>query len=514
MPERPHHLMELRDYLAALKRRKWVIAATVLVATGIAALITVLTPASYTAGATLRVATPASLANAGVLGTTDYLDRLQNTYAKLARSPELRAQLATRLHLSKAPEIAVKLRPNTELMDIDATAGHPALAAAAANLDAQLLIGKARQLGDESIREADSQFRSQMETLEQQIANARAEYEGLLGRGATTAAERLRLAQLKTQIDIDTTAAAQQQSAYQSNRASILDRSNLLSIVAQATTPTSPSGPNLSLALGLGLLVGLIGGLGLAFLFENLSTRMEATDEIEEISGLAVLGSIPVGQRHGGPLFNSGSPTEEAFRRLRANLLARERGEAGNVLLVTSAEPNEGKSTIVANLGASLAQAGLRVVLVDGDLRVPSLHSIFGVSKFVGLTDVLGGKVQLAKAVQTMDDFPGLDLLPSGRPHDHPAELLASPATGEVLEQLAKDYDVVLVDTPALLALADALSLATEAPDVLVVVSRARTRREDLINAKKQLVGVGANPLGIVVNRAALALSYYHYNRM
>jgi tyrosine-protein kinase len=507
--------MELRDYLATVKRRKWVIAATVLVAAGVAALITVLTPATYTAGATLRVATPASLANAGVLGTTEYLDRLQNTYAKLASTAELRDQVAAHLGLSKAPAINVKLRPNTELMDIDATAGRPALAAAAANLDARLLITRVRQLGDATLRQADSQFRSQMEPLQRQIADARAEYEGLLSSGAKDAAERIRLAQLKTQIDINTTAAAQQQNAYESNRASILDRSNLLSIVTRATTPTSPSGPNLTLALGLGLLVGLIGGLGLAFLFENLSTRVEAAEEIEDISGLPILGSIPVGQAHNGALFNSGSPTEEAFRRLRTNILALERGEAGTVLLLTSAEPNEGKSTIVANLGASLAQAGLTVVLVDGDLRFPSLHGIFGTSsKDLGFADVLAGEVQLAKAVQTIDGHSGLNLLPSGRSHEHPAELLASHATGEVLEQLAKDYDVVLVDSPALLALADALSLATEAPDVLVVVSRAKTRREDLISVKKQLVGIGANPLGIVVNRAASVVNYYHYNRM
>jgi succinoglycan biosynthesis transport protein ExoP len=505
--------MKLSDYLTILKRRKWLIAAAVVAATLVAGLITARTPATYSAAATLRVATPASLANAGVLGTTDYLDRLQNTYAKLARSPELRDQLAAGLGLSKAPGISVTLRPNTELMDINATAGSASLAAAAANADARLLISRVRQLGEQSLRQADEEFKRQLETVERQIADARAGYEALLARGAKTTADRLKLAQLKTQIEVNTTAAAQQQSVYQTNRASLLDRSNLLSVVAEATTPTSPSGPNLKLALGLGMFVGLIAGLGLAFLFENLRTRIEAPDEIEDASGLPVLASIPASRVRNGPLFNSGSPTEDAFRRLRTNILALRRGEGGRVFLVTSAEPNEGKSTIVSNLGASLAQTGLEVVLVDADLRVPTLHKIFDVPNVVGFGNVLDGKAPLEDAVTTVEGYPGLNVLPSDGPHEHPAELLASAAAGKVFDELANRFDVVLVDSPAVLALADALSLATEAHDVLVVVSRAKTRREDLISVKKQLIGIGANPLGVIVNRAESGPSYHHYNR-
>ena len=181
------------------------------------------------------------------------------------------------------------------------------------------------------------------------------------------------------------------------------------------------------------------------------------------------------------------------------------------MVLVTSPEPNEGKSTITANLSASLAQAGQRVVAVDADLRMPTLHRIFGIPNEVGFGDVLEGTAQLSKALYYVDAVPGLAVLPSGGPFAHPAELLASPASEDVLSVLAKQFDVVLVDTPALLLVADALSLAASAPNVLVVVSRTRTRKEALISVQKQLAGVGAEPLGIVVNRAEAVPAHYNY---
>ena len=481
--------MELRDYLAIVGRRKWLIALTLVVVTVIAATVTAFRAPTYTATTTLRVATPALASSASIVASTDYMDRLQNTYSKLATGPDIRDTIKKRLKLTSRPALHVKLRPNTELMDLEADAAKPGVAAAVANLAANLLITQVRQLGEASLKTADSQFRASQSTLQKQIAD------------------------LQADISVKTTVATQQQSAYEANRASILDQSNLLSVVNPATAPSSPSGPNMKLAIALGIFVGLIGGLGLAFLFENLSTRMEATDEIERAAEMPVLGAIPVGVPTERGLFNSGSPTEEAFRRLRTNILALERAGTPNLLLVTSAEPNEGKSTIVSNLAVTLAQTGLRVVVVDGDLRLPTIHAIFNIPNTVGFGDVLKGSARLEDAIVKSWKIQGLSVLPSGGPFEHPAELLASTTTGPVLADLAQRFDVVLVDSPALLALADALSLATEIPDVLVVVGRSQTKKEALISVRKQLTGIGAHPLGIVVNRSEEVPSYHYYNR-
>jgi len=504
--------MELRDYLAIVGRRKWLIALTLVVVTVIAATVTAFRAPTYTATTTLRVATPALASSASIVASTDYMDRLQNTYSKLATGPDIRDAIKTRLKLTSRPAIHVKLRPNTELMDVEADAAKPGVAAAVVNLAANLLITQVRQLGEASLKTADAQFRASQSTLQKQIAADRAQITTLQA-GVVTAGDKAKIADLQADISVKTTVATQQQSAYEANRASILDQSNLLSVVNPATAPTSPSGPNMKLAIALGIFVGLIGGLGLAFLFENLSTRMEATDEIERAGEMPVLGAIPVGVPSERGLFNSGSPTEEAFRRLRTNILALERAGTPNLLLVTSAEPNEGKSTIVSNLAVTLAQTGLRVVVVDGDLRLPTIHAIFNIPNTVGFGDVLKGSARLEDAIVKSWKIQGLSVLPSGGPFEYPAELLASTTTGPVLADLAQRFDVVLVDSPALLALADALSLATEIPDVLIVVGRSQTRKEALISVRKQLTGIGAHPLGIVVNRSEEVPSYHYYNR-
>jgi capsular exopolysaccharide synthesis family protein len=507
--------MELRDYLVVIDRRKRLIGSTVLITTIVAAVVTATMSPSYTASTALHVATPSSLTTAGVLGTTDYMDRLQNTYARLAASGQTRTAIKKKLHLSYRPHISVKLHPNTELMEVHASAGRAAVAAAAANLDARLLMAQVRELGNETLNDLDAQFRQQMASLQTQIARERAPYNALLALSSPTPAQQAKIADLRTDIAVKVGAATQQEAAYETNRASILDRSNLLSVVAPASAPDSASGPSVKLAVALGLLVGLIAGLGLAFLFENLSTRMEATDEIEDVAGLPILGAIPMAAATEGPLFNSGSPTEESFRRLRTNIHALERAGSSNLLLVTSAEPNEGKSTIVANLAASMAQTGQSVVAVDADLRLPTQHEIFGLPNVVGLGSVLRGFKRLEDVLQKAPGGIGVTVLTSGGPLDHPAELLASSAMGDLLRDLSKRFDVVLVDSPALLALADALSLATEAPDVLIVVGRTQTRREALLSVRKQLSAIGANPLGVIVNRAenVPSYNYYTYNR-
>ncbi len=505
--------MELRDYLAVVARRKWLIILTLVVVTVIAATVTAFRSPTYTASSTVRVATPASVANANILGSTDYMDRLQNTYSKLVTSDQTRDAIKRRLKVSSRPAISVNLRPNTELMDVQADAPKPGVAAAAANLAVDLLIAQVRQLGEQSLKQTDAQFRSSQSVLQKQIAAERVQDNALLAKRPQTTADKAKIAELEADMAVKTIAATQQQTAYEANRASILDQSNLITVVTPATAPTSPSGPKMKLAIALGLFVGLIGGLGLAFLFENLSTRMEATEDIERAAEMPVLGAIPVGVPSERGLFNSGSPTEEAFRRLRTNVLALERAGTPNLLLVTSAEPNEGKSTVVANLAVTLAQTGLRVVVVDGDLRLPTINTIFNVPNTVGFGDVLKRTARLEDAIVKSWRIQGLSVLPAGGPFDHPAELLASPTTGQVLAELAERFDVVLVDSPALLALADALSLATEIPDVLIVVGRSQTRKEALLSVRKQLVGIGAHPLGIVVNRSEEIPSYHYYNR-
>jgi len=167
-------------------------------------------------------------------------------------------------------------------------------------------------------------------------------------------------------------------------------RANMLSVVEPAVDPQPPSKTRQALKIVMGSMVGLAGGVGLAFLLENLDTTLYTTEQIAEAAALSALGKIPTARRKPpSAFFNGNSPQGEAFRRLRANVLALDQDVTLRTLLVTSAEPREGKSTVVANLAFAIARSGRKVIVVDADLRLPTLHKIFGLSNETGLSSVL-----------------------------------------------------------------------------------------------------------------------------
>jgi capsular exopolysaccharide synthesis family protein len=225
---------------------------------------------------------------------------------------------------------------------------------------------------------------------------------------------------------------------------------------------------------------------------------LETTEEIAEVAGIPLLGEIPKVKDNVDGVFNSGSPAEDAFRRLRANLFALD-GRA-NTIVLTSADPKEGKSTVAANLARSIAQSGRTVIVVDGDSRIPALHSKLGGSNAVGLTSVLTAQVSLAGAIQPTST-PRLSILASGPPAEHPGDLLGSPKLRLLIENLAGAFDVVIVDSPPLLHTSDALTLASIADGYVLVARQGCVSADNLRAACAQLSRVGSRPLGVVVNR-------------
>jgi capsular exopolysaccharide synthesis family protein len=182
-------------------------------------------------------------------------------------------------------------------------------------------------------------------------------------------------------------------------------------------------------------------------------------------------------------------------------------GMRQKVVQITSPSPGDGSTTLAANLAASIAQSGKRVLLIDADLRNPSLHKIFGVSNDAGLVSVVRGENDLPDAIQE-SEIPGLWLLPAGAPPVNPADLLASPRLPELLQHLREVYDVVLVDTPALLAATDAHVVATCADGVLLTIRIGNGNRPKLERAREILGTLGANLLGAVVNAGDLRFEF------
>lgn len=289
-----------------------------------------------------------------------------------------------------------------------------------------------------------------------------------------------------------------------------------ISTVRSAVVPDAAVSPNTPLNLAIGLLVGLALGFGTALLRERMDTRIRTQDDVRAVTDTAIIGSISYDESAADlPLIVQESPRSarsEAFRRLRTNLqflaLDRER----RAIVITSAIPGEGKSTTAINMAISLADAGTKVVLVDADLRRPTVSKYMGLEGATGLTTVLIGKVAVEDAIQEWGN-PNLRVLASGQIPPNPSELLGSLHMAELIQKLGSEYDVVLIDTAPLLPVTDGAILARLAAGAVVVVGAGTTHRPQVEEALEALSTVGANVLGIVANRLPMTErgGYYRY---
>lgn len=209
---------------------------------------------------------------------------------------------------------------------------------------------------------------------------------------------------------------------------------------------------------------------------------------------------------------NPRSPVAEAYRALRTNLEFSGLDKPLRSMVITSASPDEGKSTTLANLAVTVAQAGKRVILVDCDLRRPSLHQIFNVRNNVGITDLMRDESLMANPPLQDTPIPTLKLLTSGQLPPNPAELLGSRRMGEIITCLLGQADVVLFDTPPIIAVTDAALLSSKVDGVVLVIGAGKTRREHARKAKALLDKVNARLVGTVLNNVKLdsTMQYYY----
>ena len=272
------------------------------------------------------------------------------------------------------------------------------------------------------------------------------------------------------------------------------------------------SGPNVTkvpprraVAIGVPAAIGLVAGLGLAWLLEVRDKTIRSEAQLRALEQAPVLGMVPFDRRlREGPRGRrvaASSAGLEAFRQLRTNLEFIDVGSPVQILVVTSSVAEEGKSTTAINLASALVAANRRVLIVEADLRRPTLDDHFKVRGALGLTDVIVGRGEIDAAMQPVG-INGLMLLPSGKLPPNPSELLGSDAMVHLLERLRDRFDVVIVNTPPLLPVTDAAVLSAHADGVLVIVRAGRTTRQQLALAMRALHAVGARVLGTVLNMA------------
>lgn len=276
-----------------------------------------------------------------------------------------------------------------------------------------------------------------------------------------------------------------------------------VTVVRPATLPARPVSPRRTLNLGLGLFGGLAIGAGLGVLREVLDTSVKTSEDLRELTGSAALGEIDFDPDvPNQPLVAGHDPRSrrlEAFRVLRTNLRYVDVDNPPRLVVFTSSVVAEGKSTTVCNLGITLAAAGVRVVLLEGDLRRPRIADYMGLEGSVGLTDVLVGRSQLDHVLQPWGDVP-LSVLPSGQIPPNPSELLGSAQMAALLAELRERADLVLVDAPPLLPVTDAAVLASGCDGAVLVVRYGRTTREQVGRSLAALHNVDARLLGTVLS--------------
>jgi capsular exopolysaccharide synthesis family protein len=323
-------------------------------------------------------------------------------------------------------------------------------------------------------------------------------------------------------------------------------RASNIRIVDSAEPPTKPVKPKILLNLGVAAIFGLGLGFCAAFLQERLDDTLKGTGDVERLFGLSAVGLIPAvsqlnGNHNGVSRLlehtkalsrkengnvrkldaawhrideegKTNAALVEAFRSLRTSILLSTADHPPSSLLVTSTQPGEGKTTIATNLAIALAQVGQRVLLVDADLRSPSLHRLFGMRDNLGLVSYLTGHQDWHTVVRPSGSH-GLDLLFCGPIPPNPSELLSSRSMGELIRSAREQYEFVILDSAPMLALADSRILATLVSGVLLVVKNAMIPREQVKQALFGIHRVGANVVGVALNRVDLHTNgYFDYH--
>jgi non-specific protein-tyrosine kinase len=445
-----------------------------------------------------------------------YADRLMNTYVKLATSGPVVSELVDKLGIILPPTIKVVTVPNTELIQISVESTSPVLAQEAANTLGDILVAQSKELysgGGKSLHEI---LEGQLAQAEAELKQARLDYETLTVKQPDNLEE---IAAASKTLELREKTYANLLEEHEQALLRDARRANTISVVEQATTPLSPSRPNKMINISLGLIMGLCGGIGLVFLMENWNKRLYTSEQIESVTGMTILSKIPKVENKSIILsFDSQKsanvPLREAFCRLRTNILSQGLSSSGgaplHTFMVTSAEPGEGKSIVSVNLAMVMAQSGQTVILVDADLRLPSLHKYLQLPNSYGLSSILSRGAHLREVVQA-SPIPGLSVITSGPLPPNPADLLGSPGMKSLIDELSEQYDLALIDTPAYLPVTDAAVLAPLAGGVVLVVQRIAIHENALREVCRHLEDINIQPVGIVVNQAEASGSYYYH---
>jgi succinoglycan biosynthesis transport protein ExoP len=484
----------IRGYLHILRRGRWWVAAFSLLGLGVSLALSLTATRQYAATSQLLVQ---STGNVNVItGNQGVTSAEVQTELQLVTSAQV--QDAVRKNLGSAPGVSAIQVGQTNVIALTAASPAPARAARIANAYAKAFVDWSTKTAISNLAAAENQLNSQITAITTEI--------GRLPSGSSAQASALsnQEAVLKVQL-------AQLQVAGAT-------ASTALELITPATAPTSPSSPKPVQDALLGLLAGLIVGIGATFLRDSLDDTLASGEAVERVTAAPLLATVPMvatWRKRATPVAiavsDPISQPAEAYRSLRTSLQFSMQDRPMRTLLVTSPSAGDGKTATVVNLGAVFAQAGMNVVLVSCDLRRPGLSQVFAPGEHAELSSVLLDEQPLEKALAPVPGVDGLWTLGTRAADGNPTELLAGQRMRAVFAELSKRFDLVLIDSPPVLPVADAMILSGYADAVLLIVAAGQTRRAELRRTMGKLAQAGAPVVGAVLNKAAAQDEYSYY---
>jgi len=504
--------MDIRIYLKGILRWWWLIILSTAIAAAASYYASLQQPRIYQTNTTLLVGQVFEKSNPSGSDFTT-LELLAQSYAQIvARQPILQATInSLGLDMSwtvlKGNVYAYAV-PQTQLLVIAVNDTSPDRAVAIADEIAYQLILQSPSSPENQAREERSDFvQSQLDDLETRIDTAKARVVELENELATAFSAR-QIQDLQTEI----TNLESLINNWQANYSDLLtfleggDSPNYLTVIEPAQRPYNPVSPNVQLNIILAAAVGFALAFGAALLLEYIDDTIKSADDLGASTNLTVLGSVSRidGKEYRDKLItslNPFSPVSEAYRILRTNLQFMSFDQSVNSIMLTSPNPGEGKSVTAANLAVIMAQADLKTIVVDADLRRPTLHKIFQVGNLEGLTDMLRQANPDLESQLKDSGINNLQVISSGPLPPNPSELLSSQRMVELMKRLEDIADVVIFDSPPVLAVTDAAVLSSRVDGVILITQAKHTRRGATREAIQRLEHVGANMLGCVLNQ-------------
>jgi non-specific protein-tyrosine kinase len=517
-------MFSVQNALAIVRRRWWVTLAVFLTTLLISGILALIFPPRYTSTATLRIKTALRGRIDAPDPDEDYTDRLTNTLAKIAEAPEFADSVRSQFGAARAPRIRVNIVPRTELMNVSVEGPSAALARDMADLASKRLL-------EESKVRTDSEASADRELLQRSADGAAATlrtateaYAAIIAQGAKADPVKLKVAEAQ----LTTATSIYQYTINQINQVALLGdtRKNYVSIQTPADLPGAPTQPNpLSIFLA-GSALGLLGGIAASFVAHRLDNRLYEERRVREVSGAGLLGGVPTIPNDEGRVQHMGN---DAIHLVKTNVLAARARAPFRTLMITSAMAGEGKTTVALGLAMSLARSGFKVIIVDADLRRPTVHTRMELKNDFGLGNLLASAPQsgnlTAASGAVLNEFDdktigkavrptflnNLFAITSGAVMANPAELLSSSRMQQLLDKLATIYDFVIVDTPPVLVMPDSTALAHRVERVALVSARGKTTEQELSRTCEQLTTSGVAIMGVIFNRVEWPDSYYTY---